>query len=365
MQLENAQSDETVGIIGANGQVCREVTAILQEYVDVVALVRNQLGASFFEMHGYDYRIGELEDIPESNQLLSGLDTVVVAAHASTRGMTTPREARQTNEKLVKHAVEYSPADASIIYFSSISAHGSELYDARSKESGLNRYRLTKVRNERLLEQRAEERGKEWYALRLGHVFGVNQSRTRAIKRELNGVGRSLFRVEPDRPSNVVFNPTVADAILQCIAGTAHPGTYTVVNKPQWTWGDIVEYYATEESTYRFVPPREPTTSSPVSKLVSPVLSQILSYRDQLIPVLSYLPNGVNRRILNTYNIRSARSDIDAHISRRQERESYHLSIFDYNEAPGEYLPGLTDTRTLLEDIDLTDIFVKRSSFHP
>jgi len=92
---------------------------------------------------------------------------------------------------------------------------------------------------------------KRGFALRLGHVFGDNQPRTKEFKK-IFSKKRILVQVSPNKKSNVVHIVAIKDAILRCLDPKTKSGVYSVVNNPQWTWQDIFNYYKKSETDIEY-----------------------------------------------------------------------------------------------------------------
>src|SRR5262249_1500329 len=95
-------------------------------------------------------------------------------------------------------------------------------------------------------ESRVRAASRRWrrraFILRLGHVCGELQGISLDIRRELLEE-RAVLPVT-DVPSNTVLTVAILDAIEQIIAGRVHPGTYDLMNNPQWSWTQVYRYEA-------------------------------------------------------------------------------------------------------------------------
>lgn len=324
-----------VGIIGANGQVGTELAFLFREQdLEVVPIVRNSIAGSLFEHHGFEYRLADVSHPEDAQRVLSDIDLIVIAAFASpvSRGDYKPKRARQANEAMIKNSVQYAPANATVVYFSSVTAFG--------KQMGISEhwwYVREKRHLEEILFDSCNSYDKVGYVFRIGLVLGQNLDRTQAIETTLSRSTRVDVEAHAAANSNTVHTVTIAESVLQCFDDGVSPGTYTVVNRPQWTWERVFDFYGDGNTEIRFVG----SQSSPplYTRLVSPLFSYISDRQTELMSLTYYLPDAFNQFIFNTYMKRDISSDINEY----ENRFRFHRREFDYREAPG---PFLQDKRT-------------------
>ena len=223
-----------IGIIGANGQVGKELTIALDtldDSITCVPIVRNQLSRTFFDLKNFNVRTGDVTEQKEAEKVLADINTVVIAGRAKTSSTTSHRQAHLTNKNIVKSAVQYSNNNATIIFFSSIRAFGSDLYRSVSQRNGWNDYRIEKLECEQVLKKHCKKQNKKYYALRLGLVFGEYQRFTKNIINELQGKDKVHVSVKPEWESNVLHMLTLGEVLLRCSSKRrSESGIYTVVN---------------------------------------------------------------------------------------------------------------------------------------
>lgn len=338
-----------IAVVGANNQVGTELCFRLEsEGVTVVPVTRNQLGAATFGYHGFDYRVGDLADPADASQVLEDIDVVVIAAFAryNSRNDFQPKQARETNEALIENAVRHARRGATVIYFSSVAAFGDEIRDTDWWWYTREKRHLEQV----LADASGTVDGR--YAFRLGHVFGENQNVTDQLRDELESDQEVHVDAVPDQASNIVHTTTIADAILTAARDRPDSGTYTVTNEPNWTWEDVMTFYAPSDTTITFH--GEPATGSrsPFRKLASTagratvyVLRSLPIEKDKLMSVSVYLPREVSEWIWNNKKSHSYTTDI----SEFKQENMVSMGMFDYDSAPGPYLDGLEQTADRLE----------------
>lgn len=322
----------TVGIVGANGQVGTELAFLFRAAgTEAVPVVRTPLAAATFDHYGFDYRIADVADDPSPP--VGDLDAVVVAAFAPyiSRAEYQASEARRDNRRIVEHVVGAAAADATVVYFSTVAAFGRAV-----GRSPLWWYVREKRRLERAFLRACGRRDVDGYALRLGHVLGVNQDVSDDLEDRLCDPPEVVVRADPSSPSNVVHTVTVRRAIRHCLDEPIDPGRYTLVNAPQWTWRDVVDYYAAPGTTVRYGDPRDGASGGSLSsRLVSRLVDAVPLTARELLTVTRFLPDGLARRAFWENKRRNRPSDVRAF----KRRFDYHRREFDYDPVPGPFLP--------------------------
>lgn len=335
----------TIAIIGANGQVGSEISVLLEESgTDVRPVVRNEYGASFFDYHGMEYCIADFPDQSDAEKALHGVDAVVIAARDTS---SPPRKARKINDRIIRNAVRYSGPETSIIYFSSIMAFGDRVHKFVPERSNWNRYRIDKLWLERLLRKEASDNDKDYYSLRLGHVFGRNQERKQMIKSKLENNDILRVACDPEQASNVVHTATLTKALLQCSVGQYPSGTYSLVNSPQWSWGKVFEYYNDMGTDIEYYPEKSRNTDSG-RDILSPGLLFEAGKRMKLDLLFDYLPESVNDTVYNRSKLRNATAEISGYEAERLESVLLYMPIFGYDPIPGPFLEDLDNTEELI-----------------
>jgi nucleoside-diphosphate-sugar epimerase len=228
-----------IAVIGANGQVGAEVCLLLAARgADVVPIARNRFGSAFLRYHGLPCRHGLVADPAQAARLLGDCDVVVNLTLASIVGR--PAEARRINRALAENAARGSAPGARIVHCSTIEVYGDHRPGPRIRWR--NAYGREKRTGERRAVRAGRRLGREVYVVRLGHVCGEHQNITRLIREHVASRPVRIPRI--DRPSNCVYTATIVDAILKIAAGHESPGTYDLLNRPQWSWRAVFSYEA-------------------------------------------------------------------------------------------------------------------------
>src|SRR5206468_9002391 len=140
--------------------------------VDVVPICRNPTGSAFLRFHGVRCRHGLPADPDQAPRLLGDCDVVLNFA----RSVARPREALDTNRRLIENSARFSAPGSRILYFSSLEVYRS--FKPASAPIWRTAYGVEKLRCEWLGRRAAARHGKDLYVLRLGHVCGELQGIT-------------------------------------------------------------------------------------------------------------------------------------------------------------------------------------------
>jgi dTDP-4-dehydrorhamnose reductase len=331
-----------VAIIGGNSRVASEVCFLLrQDGVDVIPIVRTQVGASFLEESGFDCRIADVTHPKKAENVLVDADVVVLAAFARqySRRLFHPKQARSTNESLVRNTVKYSPSDATVIYFSSIKAWGN-----RAGFSEWDEYTRENRNAENILFEQSSNT--DYYSFRMGVVMGKNQTATHEIEHYIRNSSELHLKTEADKLSNSLHTTTIKDAIIECRRESWPQNKYTLVNEPRWTWRDVFEYHTPAGKSLNFYGNNNATGGSTVSRVAQRGLRFLEDHEAKLRSATVYLPDRINSRIYNEYVKRFVGRDIEGF----KDRSKFYIKEFDQKPAPGPLPPELPDTSTSLKE---------------
>lgn len=226
-----------VAVLGANGQVGAEVCLLLsrQEKIEVVPVCRNRMGSAFLRFSGLACRHGNVADPEQAPRLIGDCDVIVNLALVNLQNY---REARELHNNLIGNVARFSRHPGRHIYFSTMSVYG----DARMHERMVfpSLYGQEKARCEKVAKVAGDKYGLDTVIFRLGHVCGEFQGITREIR---DRIAHPPVPVpDLDRASNTIYVATIADAIVKVASGRVAPGTYDLMNKPQWSWKEVFEY---------------------------------------------------------------------------------------------------------------------------
>jgi nucleoside-diphosphate-sugar epimerase len=226
---------KVIAVLGSNGQVAAEVVLRLQNKAGfcIRPISRSAGGSAFLRLAGVDVTLGDISRSEEAQTLLAQAD--VVANFALATG--EPGKAMAANRRIIEESFRGAPKSATIVFFSTAAVYGEfDVAERRIKSF----YGSMKLSNEKLVRSISRKTGQKAYILRLGHVIGTHQNITEAIRSSL--LAGPISVPYPERPANVTSTEAIADVLLAIAdnrAGT--PGTYDLVNRPQWTWREVLE----------------------------------------------------------------------------------------------------------------------------
>lgn len=339
-----------VAVIGANGQVGREVSLFLSVMnVEVVAISRTELGGIFLERCGVACRYGSISDECDVKRLLEGCDIVADFAHPR----DLPYKIREAVSLNINNIVKFAPAGAPYVYMSTISAFGMRHEDSKMKNHFLSH--TTYAADKRYLERHAlaYRDKRDIYVLRLSQVHGELQKVSQQFKDEVME-GDVALPFHEDTSSYTVFCYSIAEAIVNICSGKERPGLYTVVSTPYWSWGDVYRYWAAKQGIQvNLLPPAKKTADRPISRflrnaakiLAKPVIDLGVKYR---MLILNYVFFGFPRfqeKMQAIHLKRKAVSEI------REGKPVKIRTKFQVGTIPGKTLVSLSDSKLTMQEL--------------
>lgn len=313
-----------IAVLGANGQVGAELCLLLaqQEKVEVVPVCRNKMGSAFLRFNGLACRHGDPVDPMEARRLFGDCEVIVNLALANLKNY---REARELHNNLIRNVARFSRHPGMHIYFSTMSVYG----DARMHERMVfpSLYGREKARCENVAKAAGDKYGLDTVIFRLGHVCGEFQGITREIR---DRIAHPPVPVpDLDRASNVVHVATIVDAIVKVASGTVAPGTYDLMNRPQWSWKEVFEHEGRQVGmTPRFAAWPETSDAGLSEIFYRGVRGGMLALAGNPLVrkagsrVLGFLPSARYSRLKARYSIKAAAADISKLIPRQEPMDA-------------------------------------------
>lgn len=338
-----------VAVIGANGQVGREVSLFLSVMnVEVVAISRTELGGIFLERCGVACRYGSISDECDAKRLLEGCDIVADFAHP--RGL--PYKIREAVSLNVNNIVKFAPEGAPYVYMSTISAFGMRHEDSKMKNHFLAH--TTYAADKRYLERHvlSHQNTRDIYVLRLSQVHGELQKVSQQFIDEVVE-GDIALPFHEDTSSYTVFCYSIAEAIINICSGKERPGIYTVVSTPYWSWGDVYRYWASRQgiqvNLLASAKKNDESTKSRFLRnagklLAKPVIDLGVKYR---MLVLNYVFFGfpmIQEKMQAIHLKRKAASEISKGKPVKARRK------FQVGTIPGKTLVSLSDSKLTMQE---------------
>ena len=386
-----------LGLIGANGHVGTELSFLLKNDVDLIPITRNRLGSIYLKYNAFPCLISDISKENDALESLSDLDSVIISSYAIdpyTDSQT--RSSQKTNEEIIKNTIKFSKDNATLIYFSTIRAFSNNIVPNTSNFGIKSSFAKEKVHLEKLLLTESKKNKKRAFVLRMSQVFGENQPRTRYFRESLSKE-KVIVQVSPEKKSNIVHTVTIKDAIMKCLDNSSLPGIYSLVNNPQWTWQNVIDYYKKPETIIEYEPKIIYQNKSDLSdknengffwnllksnkKRIKPFLYYVsakfepqiqkkLAEKKMLNAIstinnlkLSQADTGGKLQSLQTKRYENAKAYLDELIKNNVEKSKipeglstasknihiFNIEEFGFNPILGPFLDGLTNTKKLLD----------------
>ena len=325
-----------IGLNSSDAMLEMELCLLLREEgLEVVPIIQSEIGSAAIVSKEFPYRIADMTIEGDAADVLSDIDVVVFLKEATPNvPHGQPKVAREINQKVVDNLVKYSKRSSSIIYISSISAWGGKLASKYQHD--------LLVREKRFIEKRVKRKCTVWnrkyknqkraYILRVGHVMGMMQKQTNELEKLLGKGGRIYIDADGNLESNVTHIMVVIRVIVMCQNKEIKPGKYTVVNSPQWSWKEVIEYYAPEGTKIQFYGSKSGNKKSIKDNVVSMIWKMAEAQKSRLVPLLTYMSEGRNIQVVNKH----LRGESKEAINNLKHKVGIGLDMFSYNPAPGK-----------------------------
>ena len=385
-----------LGIIGANSNVGTELSFLFKNNFDVIPITRNQLGSIFLKYHDFPCRISDVSNEIDAKESLSDLNSVIICSYAIDQysGSQT-RSSQKINEDMIKNIVKFSNTDSTLIYFSTIRTFSNNIVPNTSNFGFKSSFEKEKIHLEKLLLNESQKNKKRAFILRMSQVFGENQPRTRYF-RDSFSKDKVVVNVSPEKISNIVHTVTVKDAIMKCLDKKSIPGIYSLVNNPQWTWKNVIDFYKQPNTIIEYQPkPNVNLNSKKSEKNKNGLLWNLLkSNKKHITPFLYYVSpkfepqiqkklaekkmlNAKSRmnNLDNKYSdqkfqsfqnktfenivkfLNSLNNDANPNnkipeelIDESEKTSMFNIEEFEFNTMPGPFLDNLYNTKKLLDN---------------
>ena len=325
-------------IVGANGQVGKEIAIILNKWgYEVTALVRNPYGAAYFLVENINYIIADIVSGHEGDDQIKNADVVIIAAVA--RGEY--KNAVKVNEQIIRSTLEKTTPNTCVYFFSSIRVFSRTIDSNLSRFDPLPSYDKEKVHSEKIFLAECKNKKVKCRIFRLGHVIGFNQAKTEKFCNAAKKYNSML--VDGDAYSNTVHTLTICDAIKKTIWAPDKFIVATLVNKPQWTWKVLFKEICNSDRI-KFDSSLPIDSRSNMEKIVSRTLKILRPFKKYI--------KGLQKMIAGKAGIilylEKRRAQI-TNDSQQLHPSPCTLSEFAYKGAPGPFVEDLNDTHSLLE----------------
>ena len=384
-----------LGLIGANGNVGTELSFLLKNNVELIPIVRNRLGALFLDYHDFPSRLSDISKENDALESLSDLDSIIISSYSvDTYSGSQTRSSQKINEDIIKNVVKFSKDNIKLFYFSTIRAFSNDIVPNSLNFKMKSNFEKEKIHLEKIFLSESKKNSKRAFIFRMSQVFGENQPRTRYFRKALSH-DKVIVQVSPEKKSNIVHIQTIKDAIIKCLENNYDSGIYSLVNNPQWTWKNVIDYYKKPDTIIEY----ESEILSQ-NKLQIPEKNEngffwnlLKSNKKYIKPLLYYASakfepqikkklaekkmlnaiSNVNKfktrkndtekkfQSLNINRYKAAKIYLDDYVNNNQNSKipdgliklkntiKFNIEEFHFNPIPGPFLTDLTNTRTLLD----------------
>jgi hypothetical protein len=201
--------------------------------------------------------------------------------------------------------------------------------------------------NERLFKSLANRRKLECYIFRLGHVLGELQNIAHSIRTDIEAGPVTV--PYPLRGSNVTSTEAIAEAIDLIAEGRAGPpGTYDLINLPQWTWREVYDREARRcKNALSIVGVADATHFGRRGTVGQQLLRFVNAFglRNAAMRLSARLPSRLVDAVRANYAITRAQAEI----AQLHELPAVTNSGLLWPEIQPIYIKGQTQTATLVE----------------
>ena len=257
----------------------------------------------------------------------------------------------------IVHAIRSAPPRAPYVFISSTMAFGMPQGASRYRRYLVARtpYSADKRFGERLTRTRGLVDRRPTYILRLGEVHGELQNVSREML--LSARQQRLAVRQSTTSSDTVFSSTIALALAHLAQGMDPPGTYTLLESPEWSRRRLFEFYAAQVGVALNVDESGHSEQALVGGAVAAVrglarslvafgVSRISARKDFLTAQFMPFPPAIERRLKAQHLLRRAVAEVQA----GREQASSAARYFE-GPVPGKRLASLPNTFTATESV--------------
>ena len=227
-------------ILGASGQIGKELSIKLKDKVNLYCHVRSEIAATYFKENNINYISGDLKEEKIMNQI--SMSDVIFDLAAPTTG--TLSQTKKFYKDRLELVIKNMNKGTKFIFASSINAFGISEYRKLFKNYVIPS--SIYCANKRYAEKISQELGKknliDIYLLRLSEVHGKYQRSSDNLKKLISQ--KYVFEVS-DSPAWVVSINTIEEALIKIIEDKEKPGLYTLTNDHIY-WNDLLKFFAKE-----------------------------------------------------------------------------------------------------------------------
>jgi nucleoside-diphosphate-sugar epimerase len=230
-----------VGVLGANGQIAATLLRRLAADSDIkpVAVCRNRVGAAVISDVDCDVRIGSVADQDTARELLSDCNVVVNCIWPN----LPSTEIGPENEAIIDNLKQLQNLKR-VVHLSSVAVYGC-IHSGSTFARPLpdTSYGREKLSLEKYVAKMFSGSKREYFIIRLGHVFGPHQWLSTSVI-DLAASGRFSLPFDGSCPSNAIHVEELASALTWLVSANVPSGTYNLAGTPQQTWRQIFDWHS-------------------------------------------------------------------------------------------------------------------------
>ena len=230
-----------IGIIGASSQVGSSLAFYFKHFttVEPVCFIRSSYSSVSFDIASVEYRLKDSSNWAKEE--FDGFDAVIDCSYPGGQLY----EIGDSIKKQLRTIMPLLKPGTSFIYMSTIMAFGMPDSFKQVKNFTVPRstYAYLKRKAEKEVRQLSEKHLIDGYNFRLGQVHGFLQSVNSSYREKLSMNKEVKLDGTAAGLVNIIFIPTLAEAIIKAATKKIVPGLYSLVNSPQWNLSQLYEYY--------------------------------------------------------------------------------------------------------------------------
>lgn len=232
--------NKKVLILGASGQIGKELSIKLKDKVNLHCHVRSKIAATYFKENNINHISGDLKTKEIINEI--SISDIIFDLSAPNSG--TLSQTKQFYKDRLELVIKSMKKHTKFIFASSINAFGMSEHRKLFKNYIIPS--SVYCANKRFAEKLSQKLGKQnmidIYILRLSEVHGRYQRASDNLKKLISQ--KYIFEV-PDTPAWVVSINSIEDALINIVENKEKPGLYTLTNDHIY-WSDLLKFFAKE-----------------------------------------------------------------------------------------------------------------------
>lgn len=324
-----------IGILGASSQVGSSLAFYFKKMTNIepICFVRSTYSIPFFKMAEIEYKL--ISHANEwTNELFQHLDILIDCTYPA-------GQLYEINDQ-IKHQLKsifpLLPKNTLFIYMSTIMAFGMPDGHKRVTHFYIPRttYAYFKRRAEKLVHQLSYKYHIRGYNFRLGQVHGFLQSVNASYREKMSFAQDIVLDGNSNDSVNIIFISTLAEAILLTFKNSIKPGTYSLVEYPQWALQELYLYYIkyySFENNLEFI--NQSNTLPSPEKTKFSIINLIKQFRSIIEIFFLIKSKYTYMKIKGKYRVLNSKQSSPNYLPKKYFTD-FHL----VGENPGPFIPG-------------------------